>query len=96
MQPGTGNQGHANLWLCTTENHARQQHQRYASPVFLHKIERKISLDRKPSAIETAVEVLVWNAAEWSVLLCYSSVPLKYSAEVTAYLAYGEGHTCLQ
>lgn len=96
MQPGTGNQGHANLWLCTTENHTRQQHQRYASPAFLHKIERKISLDRKPSAIETAVEVLVWNAAERSVLLCYSSVPLKYSAEVTAYLAYGEGHTCLQ
>jgi len=43
VQPGTGNQAHANLWLCTAENHACEQHYRCASPEFLHKIARKKS-----------------------------------------------------
>lgn len=63
---------------------------------YIKMIERTYQTERQvllKQAQKSWSELEYWRTTMLSLLF---QCPFKYSAEVTAYLAYGEGHTCLR
>lgn len=89
------NQTHPNAHPRVDENPACEQHGRCASPEDLRSNDRKSRSDKDGCyrISRRRVGLEYWRTTTWFLS---SQSPVKYSAEVTACLAYGEGHACLR